>query len=81
MSALISKLAFVAQDTVGEFPKQRTYAFRPTEFKELTQLRLNSPTVSCATKAVRLRWRGVIICRSLPYRLLSTLNEYLRYVL
>src|SRR5262249_20733655 len=27
-------------------PKQRTYAFRPTEFKELTQLKLNSPTVS-----------------------------------
>src|SRR5215468_12137926 len=33
-------------DTVGEFPKQRTYAFYPGEFKELTRLRLNSPTVS-----------------------------------
>src|SRR5262249_32804160 len=33
-------------DTVGEFPKQRTHAFHPTEFKELTWLRLNSTTVS-----------------------------------
>ena len=33
-------------DTVGEFPKQRAYAFYPTEFKELTRLKLNSPTVS-----------------------------------
>ena len=27
-------------DTVGEFPKQRAYAFYPTEFKELTRLKL-----------------------------------------
>jgi hypothetical protein len=33
-------------DTVGEFPKQRTYAFYPAEFKELTRLSLTSPTVS-----------------------------------
>ncbi len=33
-------------DTVGEFRKQRAYAFHSTEFKKLTQLRLNSPTVS-----------------------------------
>jgi hypothetical protein len=33
-------------DTVGEFPKQRTYGFHSTEFKELTRLKLNSPTVS-----------------------------------
>jgi hypothetical protein len=38
-------------DTVGEFPKQRTYAFCPAEFKGLTQLKLNSPTVSSAPKA------------------------------
>jgi hypothetical protein len=28
-------------DTVGEFPKQRTYVFYPAEFKELTRLRLS----------------------------------------
>jgi hypothetical protein len=33
-------------DTVGEFPKQRTYVFCPTEFEELTRLKLNSPTIS-----------------------------------
>jgi hypothetical protein len=33
-------------DAVGEFPKQRTYAFCPTAFKELTKLKLDSPTVS-----------------------------------
>jgi hypothetical protein len=33
-------------DAVGEFPKQRTYAFHSTEYKEFTHLRLNSPTVS-----------------------------------
>jgi hypothetical protein len=38
------------RDTVGEFPKQRTYAFYPIEFKELTQPRLNSPTVSAVPK-------------------------------
>src|SRR5215470_16499605 len=38
-------------DTVGKFPKQRTYAFYPAEFKELTRLRLNSPTVSSPPKA------------------------------
>jgi len=38
-------------DTVGEFPKQRAYAFYPTEFKELTRLKLNSPTVSLLPKA------------------------------
>src|SRR5262245_8012408 len=38
-------------DTVGEFPKQRTYAFYPGEFKDLTRLRLNSPTVSSPPKA------------------------------
>src|SRR5215510_7003067 len=38
-------------DTVGEFPKQRTYAVYPIEFKELTRLRLNSPTVSLLPKA------------------------------
>jgi hypothetical protein len=37
-------------DTVGEFPKQRTYAFRPIVFKELTQLILNSPKVSVLWK-------------------------------
>src|SRR5262245_22458225 len=37
---------FGGLDTVGEFLKQRTYAFYPIEFKELTRLRLNSPTVS-----------------------------------
>jgi hypothetical protein len=38
-------------DTVGEFPKQRAYAFYPTEFKELTRLKLNSPTVPSPPKA------------------------------
>jgi len=33
-------------DTVGEFHEKRTYAFRPTESKELAQLKLNAPTVS-----------------------------------
>jgi len=33
-------------DTVGELSKRRTYAFHSTEYKELTRLRLNSPTVS-----------------------------------
>jgi len=33
-------------DTVGESCKQRTDVFYPTEFNELTRLRLNLPTVS-----------------------------------
>ena len=37
-------------DTVGEFPKQRIYAFYSIEFKALTRLRLNSPTVSILPK-------------------------------
>ena len=44
----------LAKDTVGEFLEQRTYAFRPTEFKELTQLKLNSPTVSPAKQTPTL---------------------------
>jgi hypothetical protein len=40
-----------AVDTVGELPKQRTYAFNPVGFKELTWLKLNSPTVSLLPKA------------------------------
>jgi hypothetical protein len=43
--AAIEEGVLLANDTVGEFPKQRTYAFCPTESKELTQLKLNSPTV------------------------------------
>jgi hypothetical protein len=34
------------RDTVGELPKQRTYALYSTEFKELARLKLNSPAVS-----------------------------------
>jgi len=46
-SAKIKSVVFCPfADIVGEFPKQRTYAFHPTQFKELTQLKLNSPTVS-----------------------------------
>jgi hypothetical protein len=41
----------LANDTVGEFLKQRIYAFRSTEFKALTQLKLNSPTVSFAKQS------------------------------
>jgi hypothetical protein len=41
-------------DTVGEPSKQRTYAFYPIEFKELTRLRLNSTTASGAPKAHHL---------------------------
>jgi hypothetical protein len=37
---------FGERDTVDEFPKPRTYAFHPIEFKEPTWLRLNSLTVS-----------------------------------
>jgi hypothetical protein len=37
-------------DTVGEFPKQRSYVLYPAKFKELTRLRLNSPTVSSQPK-------------------------------
>jgi hypothetical protein len=37
--------------TVGEFYRQRTYAVRPTEFKKLTQMKLNSPTVSGLSKS------------------------------
>jgi hypothetical protein len=51
-------------DTVGEFPKQRTYAFYPIEFKELTQPRLNSPTVSapqghiCSGIKIKFTWKN-----------------------
>jgi hypothetical protein len=38
-------------DTIGETSTQRTCAFHPTEYKELTRLRLNSPTVSRSPKA------------------------------
>jgi len=41
-------------DTVGELSKRRTYAFHSTEYKELTRLRLNSPTVSWSPKAHEL---------------------------
>jgi hypothetical protein len=57
-SPLIS-CPFGRMDTVGEFPKQRTYAFYPTEFKELTRLRLNSPTVSILPKGHRAFERNI----------------------
>ncbi len=50
-------------DTVGEPSKQRTYAFHSTEYKELTRLRLNSPTVSSSPKAHFLHSRRVILAR------------------
>jgi|SoiMethySBSTD1v2_1073268.scaffolds.fasta_scaffold1094624_2 hypothetical protein len=46
MAVIESLCRFGAADSVGEFPKQRTYEFYPAEFKELMRLRLNSPTVS-----------------------------------
>jgi len=38
-------------DSVGEFPKQRTYAVCSTGYKELTRMGLSSPTVSNTPKA------------------------------
>ena len=51
-------------DTVGELSKRRTYAFHSTEYKELTLLRLNSPTVSLLPKAyeqaLKLTWTSSV---------------------
>src|SRR5262249_1679797 len=55
-------------DTVGEFPEQRTYAFCPIEFKELTQLKLNSPTVSSCLDRLMIKIKTARYCWRIQFQ-------------